>query len=342
MWPDLDYSRSHLCRAMLLQCGTVLPVVVKSHQRCNTFAKKSFRLLQDNEVCMKGVHVFVSTSSDVVRYNEQFPGVNVYKGPRGLANVDRTVSSTFREGEFYIQLVDDMTCLKKLCGQQLVRCKEIRSGLSKLYAEMVRTGASYGGFAPVKNAKWMSHEVMTHLVLVMESFCIIQNRSGLLPRSHSKINFDRTLRHFHSGGGIVRLNNYVADVSYYTGEGGMTGRDKQTEMSAARSVQSMYKQYVSRIVVRRTGKTSLQFKSGVRSPIKLATEAASIAARAANRGDARLNPACPQCSARGTSIIQKTAGQWYCKACPYKFRTTEYANARRKAAKKRKGDGNCF
>ena len=67
-------------------------------------------------------------------------------------------------------------------------------------------------------------------------------------------------------------------------------------------------------------------------------DAPMLAAAAA----ARLNPACPQCSARGTSIIRKTAGQWYCKVCPYKFRTTEYANARSKAAEKRKGDGNCF
>ena len=327
---------------MQLACGTELAVVVKSHLRRETLGDKTFRLLKDNDVCMDKVHLVLSTASDYVEYASAFPAVNLHKSPKGLANVDTIVSSTLREGEFYIQLVDDMKGLWKLHGTRLVRCTQISSALSKLYAEMRRTGASCGGFAPCKNAKWMSHEVLTHLVIVMDSFCIIQNRTSLLPRSHSKIDFDRTLTHFHAGSGIVRLDNYVPDVAYYTGTGGMSGRDKQTELSAARSVASRFKQYVSRVVIKRNGKTSLQFKRGIQTPLKRRTEAASMAAAGANRMDARRYPWCPKCSARGLNIIRKSAGQWLCKVCPYKFRTTEYAHVRRQALKERKRNRNSF
>ena len=159
--------------------------------------------------------------------------------------------------------------------------------------------------------------------------------------SHSKIDYERTLLHFHAGGGIVRLSNYVGIVSYYGGTGGMSDRDKQTELTAAKAVAKRWPQYVTKVLVKKSGKTTLRLKS-LSKPVVGQTEKATAAAAESNRGDARANPACPNCSARGKNIVRKTEGVWFCKLCPCKFSKTAYAERRRKCKKARRGNRNAF
>ena len=75
--------------SMQLACGRRLPIVVKSHNRCDGFGAKTYQLLEQADLDWNHVHVFVSTTQDVQRYTDRYPKLQVHQAARGLANVDR-------------------------------------------------------------------------------------------------------------------------------------------------------------------------------------------------------------------------------------------------------------
>ena len=130
---------------MELSCGTVLPIVVESHQRCTQFGAKTLAFLREQSVFLEEVYVFVSLASDVSSYTEAYPELNVLKAQRGLANVDAAIQAKMPKDAFYILLVDDMRGLKKLHGGSLVNVGDARVPFQTLFQGNAKNGGVVWG-----------------------------------------------------------------------------------------------------------------------------------------------------------------------------------------------------
>ena len=323
--------------------GVRLPVAIPSKGRAASLYERTYRMLIDSGCKASQMTIFVSNADDFKTYSEQLPRSKVVQGPSGLAHISNFIDKYYPAGTMYVHAIDDVIGVKCLRAGSLCECQSLQFPLRLLYSQMLRTGASLAGFGPVANSMFMSHSVTTGLCLIMEGLCIIKASPELQVASHAKIHYERSILHWESCGKLCRLNGFALQAAYYKGNGGMSGRNSKTEVSAAKALKKRFSHYVSSVITKKNGTTSLRLRS-LSQPAPRQTSAATAAAKRKRRSevDHRNRPRCPKCHGPRTTIQKKADGRFYCTVCPCWFRVSAYAKRRLTVHKDRCAGRNMF
>ena len=169
----------------------------------------------------------------------------------------------------------------------------------------------------------------THLCLIMEPLAVVFNNRSVRITTEHKADFQKRILHFQASGCLLRFNWLASEVAYLRGSGGVHGRRAETELREANALARKYPRFISRVVGRKDGSTTLQLQpltARVRHMAVGRTLKAMAQARKSRlqaRGGARKTPGCPYpfCGARGSSVIRwcLRKHQFKCKRCMRKF-----------------------
>ena len=217
--------------------------VIKSKNRLIKIEKKTLSLLRNYGVEDEDINIFVSDDKDLEDYKEKFNKCNIIKGDKGIVGIDNFIVNYFDEGEEYIYMNDDVSalfCLDENNKKKELDKSEFKYLVSKMFSELKLYGGSYCGIYPCNNNLFMSKcdEMTCDLCICMDPFSAIINNKEvqltefIVPKEDGTefvgecSDAEKTLQHFKSKGGIVRLNHYCMNVEYYTKQGGYQGRQK--------------------------------------------------------------------------------------------------------------------
>lgn len=258
-------------------------IAIKTKDRVKRFRDKTYnKILQKYGFDDQKVFLFVSTEKDLNDYKEAYPKCNVVLGPLGIANIDNFIVDFFQEGQKYIYLNDDVSALYKLVDEKSMKeieVDEMQPLVDRMFATMQQKGYTYGGFYPVDNPFYMARQKEQQredFCLVMDPFSFIINNKSVrmtpipIPMEDGttfmgdKTDFEKTIQHYKSRGGILRLNNYAIKVEYYGKHGGYQGRNAFTEKFCAEFIAKKYPEYISGVKTKKLGRTSLVLKRKIK------------------------------------------------------------------------------
>lgn len=257
-------------------------IAIKTKDRVKRFRDKTYnQILQKYGFDEQTVYLFVSTEKDFNEYKTAYPKCNVIMGPLGIANIDNFIVDFFPEGQKYIYLNDDVSAIYKMINEKTlkeVEVTELKPLIDEMFKIMHQKGYTYGGFYPVDNPFYMSRQKQERredFCLIMDPFSLIINNKSvrmtpiLVPMEDGstfmgdKTDFEKTIQHYKSKGGILRLNHYAIKVEYYGKHGGYQGRTAYTEKYCAEFIANKYPEYVSGVKTKKLGRTSLVLRRKV-------------------------------------------------------------------------------
>ena len=254
--------------------------VIKSKNRIKKLSEMTYALLKRYEVSDKDIYLFI-TQDDLEKYNIVFPDCNCIVAPKGIANTDNFIVDYFEENEEYIYMNDDVSKIFGLTSDAENGKKyEIdKSGfdylIAKLFSEMKADKVSYGGLYPCDSAMYMKNapEISKGLSLIMDPFSAVINNKEVriteipVEKEDGSIfigdnsDTEKSIQHFKSKNGLIRLNKWCLKVQYYGNDlGGIVGRNAFTEQYTAEYLKNLYPEYISSINTKKNGNTSLRLK----------------------------------------------------------------------------------
>jgi len=251
-----------------------LVFVVKSHERLERFYEKTYsKIILKYGFDLSKVYVFVSTDKDKTEYQEKYKEINIVKAPKGVAAVDNFITDYFDEGQKIIYMNDDVSTILYLKGNGLIanevqKLVEINKDnlyivIKECFRIMEKNNITYGGFYPVANDFYMKNSkgrFTFGLSLIMDPFSFVINNKKVRITISDKSDFEKSIQHFTYQGAILRCNFMALKVEYYGKKGGFQGRDDITEWETANKMLNKYPDYISSVIVKKEGKTSLRFK----------------------------------------------------------------------------------
>ena len=240
-----------------------LVYVVKSHQRVDRFYDKTYlKIIVNYGFDLKNVYVFVSLEEDVILYKDKYPLINIVKAPKGVAAVDNFITDYFEEGQKIIYMNDDVSAIVELQDNKLIPLKKqkLYSIINAMFGRMIKNQITYAGFYPVPNTLFMGQrkKITYNMCLIMDPFSLVINNRKVRITISDKSDFEKSIQHFYYQNALLRYNHIALKVEYYGMRGGFQGRDATTEKNSALLLQSKYGDYVSRVLYKSGGKTSLK------------------------------------------------------------------------------------
>lgn len=137
--------------------------------------------------------------------------------------------------------------------------RQLEKRIKKMFACMDHNDITYGGFYPVMNHFFMKKGGYDYgLRLIMDPFSLVRNNKNIKVTVGDKSDFEKSIQHFMDKGLLLRCNDIALKVEYYGTKGGFQGRDAETEMNSAQEMKKKYPYAVSKINVKKHGRTSLR------------------------------------------------------------------------------------
>jgi len=152
--------------------------------------------------------------------------------------------------------------------------EEFNELINKMFDELEYNGYTFSALYPCDSVMYMnkSKEITYDLCLCMDPFsAIINNKEVKLTEFpvidkdgsifiSDKSDWEKSILHYKSKGGLVRFNRYCIKVKYFIGEGGYQGRNEITEKQTGDLFLKKYPEYVSGYKVKKGGYISLNLK----------------------------------------------------------------------------------
>lgn len=239
--------------------------VVKSHHRVDRFYDKTYtKVILKYGFDLSKVYVFISDPDDMALYSKKYPKINIIKAPKGVAAVDNFITGYFPALQKIIYMNDDVSGIQELVNGKLKLIEPLKliKIIKAMFSKMVLNKITYGGFYPVPNNMFMLGvgKINYGLCLIMDPFSLVINNKSVRITISDKSDFEKSIQHFKFQGALMRYNRIALKVEYYGKKGGFQGRDAATEMVSAKKMMSKYPNYISGIMVKKEGKTSLRIK----------------------------------------------------------------------------------
>ena len=232
-------------------------IAIPSYKRHKELAGKTLALLkQDDTISRDAVYIFVANKSEKKVY-ENFLDPNSYNkivvGKKGLKNQRNFIINYFNEGQYVIELDDDLDGLYTLKDKnniikekhKLIKLPNLEKLIYDAYGIMKKYDIYLFGIYPVHNPFFMSNKITTKLKFIVGPFFGFINRKN----KHFKVDIDekddvlRTLIYYKEDGRVLRFNNVCLKTSYYKEPGGMQAEKKDRKVEALKSAHILIKRY---------------------------------------------------------------------------------------------------
>ena len=246
-------------------------IAIPTYKRLNVFRRKTYRLLKRYNLCERVV-LFLQCPEDVKEYTEAFPELKYVEAPSGFLNCINFITQHFPVGQPVVQMHDDVRQIYDLVSAgtatnpDYVKCvitEDAHSTFVRVFELMQKYKCNLGGLYPTRNARHMNdkEEYTTTLAFIHEPITMMYNQQILLDDAN-KTDYQRCVEYYLRDGGVLRYNHSAFTTVYnpVNADGGIGHRSAEEEQKSALAFKQRYGNYVSHILTKKNGATSLVMK----------------------------------------------------------------------------------
>uniref|UniRef100_A0A6C0IVX8 Glycosyltransferase n=1 Tax=viral metagenome TaxID=1070528 RepID=A0A6C0IVX8_9ZZZZ len=230
-------------------------IAIPSKGRPELLLKKTYeKIIDQYNLNYNDIYIFVSSKDDLKLYNDTIPKNKYFKiilGPKGLTETFNYIGEYFKEGQPILLLQDDVTAFYELSkDKKLVRVKNLKLIINRVFSALYKTGLSLGGFYPVANETWMdkAKEVTTNLCFIFDPVrCFINRKNVKLTLTFNgtrstKQDIENSILNYINDGGVLRFNKYSFETQYSPkkSNGGFGERTFDEELLVAKGIVEQY------------------------------------------------------------------------------------------------------
>lgn len=213
-------------------------IAIPSYKRPKVVKEKSINYLINNcKIEPKIIDVFVANKNEYEDYKYlKKIGVNVIIGIITLKEQRIFINNYYDDGDFIIQIDDDINYLTIKKGKSTEQFNEIDKLIKIGFNECLKHRTKIFGITPTNNHFFMSNKISTNLKFINGGFfgIIIDKDKNLDSNVNEKEDYERTIKYFLKFKKVIRLNMFSLHTTYYKGEGGMVdGRTKEEQNKSA-------------------------------------------------------------------------------------------------------------
>ena len=233
-------------------------IIIPSYQRSTTITTKTLKVLQEQKIPSNKIYIIVANQTEKKQYLKTVPPEyhsHIIVGRKGLRNQRNFITTYFSEGEFLVQMDDDISQIWELTNSgnnyqhkkdhKLIPLQNLDTFLKKTYQLMISQGIYLFGVYPVDNPYFMSNKYTTDLRFIVGPFWGVINRHlpSLRIDLDEKEDVLRTLLYYQQDGQVLRYNNITITTPYYTEKGGMQSENKDRKLESLRSAQLLVSRF---------------------------------------------------------------------------------------------------
>lgn len=252
-------------------------IAIPTYKRYNL---KTVRVLETYNIKTECIYIFVANKTEKKKYILSLPlkyHSNIIIGKIGLKQQRNFISDYFDEGEFIIQMDDDINNILELIvpdekNKSLNRLKNITnldSFLIHTYSFMKKNNIFLFGIYPVDNPFFMNNKYTTELKFIVGPFFGIINRhlKSLRINIDEKEDVLRTLLYYNLDKKVLRFNYITINTNYYKEKGGLQAENKNRQEESKLSCEIIVKRFPHLCKIKKTlkknGHTELILKEKI-------------------------------------------------------------------------------
>ena len=236
-------------------------VAIPSRGRPRVLYLKTFRKIIYRYSLEEATTVFVQTEEDLAEYLRAFPKLKIVLRPgEGQAAAQEAIRQHYPPGARVVVLHDDVTRVVRLRDGRFRRFEDVRRLFQAAFVLMERFGLTLGGVAPTTNAMYEAYttrKVSLCLRYIYDPlhFEVIREEP-VVTRSVGKQDFERSIAHYHSAGGVLRLAGFSISTMRCPGRAGL-----EEDARDCRLLLGLYPREISHVQTHRGGYSSLILRS---------------------------------------------------------------------------------
>jgi hypothetical protein len=237
--------------------------VIPSFQRSEQLKNKTLRYLSSHNVPNESIYIFTRVDdnnlSSYVKLRDEGYNVVVLVDVKGIGMTHNAITKHFDEGEFIIEIDDDMTDLLNHKRESIQDFSEV---CEIMKAKLIETGLSYGGTYAFDNPKFQTNckEFTTDLRYMLGCIRFRFVRKDIILETNYAEDFENCILHCLRDGGILK-NNWIAPRTRNYAHGGCAadGRDNDSEKNDKEYLANKYPS-CAKLFQRKSGVWDLRIK----------------------------------------------------------------------------------
>jgi hypothetical protein len=258
-------------------------IAIPTYKRHSSISENTLKVLASHNISSKLIYLFVANEAERALY-EASVSKDLYGtiiiGRLGLHQQRNFISNYFPEGQYIVELDDDITGIfqlkksrstkrmtkKRKFYQQLAPISNLHEFLVSAFNQLYTHKLYLFGVYPVCNGYFMTPTVTQDLRFIVGPFWGFINRHSpeLQLTISEKEDSERTLQFYSKDGGVLRFNNITFKTNYYTNKGGMQAEGKNRKLEARNAAEYLNAKYpaLTKISnIKKSGYTELKFVS---------------------------------------------------------------------------------
>jgi hypothetical protein len=258
-------------------------IAIPTYKRHSTIAENTLKVLEAHHIPANKIYLFVADEVEKRLYSTTVPASlygHIIVGVLGLHNQRNFISDYFPEGQYIIELDDDVTGIfqltksrstkrmtkKRKFYQHLASITNLHQFFLSAFKQLEASKLYLFGVYPVCNGYFMTPTVTNNLRFIVGPFWGFINRHlpDLKLTMSEKEDSERTLQFYTMDGGVLRFNNITFKTNYYTNKGGMQAEGKNRKLESRKAAEDLHAKYpaLTKIShIKKSGYTELKFVS---------------------------------------------------------------------------------
>jgi len=237
--------------------------IIPSYKRHDILINKTLKYLNDHEIKPSDIHIFVRVDDDQLQkylsLRDEGYNVVVVVDVIGIGKTHNYITEYFDEGEFIVELDDDLDNIIDNHRQPIIDFKELCQTMKD---KLIEEGCSYGGTYSVANPLFMSgcEQYTTDLRYMLGCVRWRFVRKDISVKTDYAEDMEHCILHYIRDDKILK-NNWIAPITKNYNPGGCDGdgRNFDTEKLQKQYLEDTYPQYC-RLFQRKNGRWDCRLK----------------------------------------------------------------------------------
>jgi len=247
-------------------------IAIPSLKRSKPLQTLTYALLKKHNIDLSNVYIFV-IDSEYELYKECFPESKIVIGRFGAKNNKNYIQDYFKQGEYIIQLDDDIKDLFLVDSdtQKLEPIEDLENFIFNSLSAIDAYKCNVLGVYPIKNGLFMlnNKETISSNLNYLCGACLIYLNNNRPVRSVNLVeDYEYSLLSFLQDGKVLRNNRVCVEANQYTLTGGLqynNNRNKDNKHAEIMKLKNKYPDYIA-LVKKHNGQPDIKFKSPSTAP----------------------------------------------------------------------------
>ena len=225
-------------------------IAIPTYERYQTISQKTLQVLENSTVPYSWIYLFVANQSQYELYKQHIDSKwhsQLVIGQLGLKNQRNFITNYFQEGDWIVEMDDDLRSVKQMIidnqTKQLQPIHDLHQAILHAFSICEKHNLRLWGVYPIHNAFFMTRKYSIDLRLLVGPMWGKINNQSLLLTIDEKEDTERTILYYIEDGGVIRLNYFTIDTTYYKTVGGMQAEQKDRKYEAYQSALDLISRY---------------------------------------------------------------------------------------------------